>query len=248
MTDLLVHRDGPVLEIVFARPHKKNALTVAMYAAAADALLQAEADDDVRVVLFRGEGGVFTSGNDLTDFLANPPTGDDAPVFRFISALATATRPLVMAVEGPAIGLGTTMLLHADLVVAAEGTRFQMPFTQLGLVPEAASSLLVPRLLGPVRAAQLLQLCETFGPDQALAWGLVNAVAPAPEHLAKARAWAATLAARPAAALRATKALCRRADQAEILAQMKVEADVFVQRLQSDEFRQAVAAFLGRGR
>lgn len=246
MSDLITQREGATLEIVFNRPAKKNALTVAMYTAGAEALAEAEADDAVRVVLFRGEGGAFTAGNDLMDFLGTPPAGEDAPVFRFLYALARATKPVVMATEGAAVGIGTTMLLHADLAYAAESTRFSLPFTQLGLVPEAASSLLLPRLVGQVRAAELLLLAEPFDAARALGLGLVNAVAPAPEHLALAREAAAKLASRPAEALRASKRLCRLGLTDEVVTRMREEAVVFIERLGSQEFRDAVASKLSK--
>lgn len=246
MSDVQVLRDGATLEIVFDRPAKKNALTLAMYETASDALAQAEADDGVAAVLFRGTGGSFCAGNDLADFLAHPPHGDDAPVFRFLLALARGTRPIVCAVEGPAVGIGTTMLLHADLAFAAEGTRFALPFVPLGLVPEAASSLLLPRMLGMVRASELLLLGEPFDAAKAHAAGLVNAVLPAPAHLDAAREACAKLGARPQAALREARRLLRAGITEAVVDRIRVEAVSFEARLASAEFRAAVEAKLGR--
>ncbi len=244
MSDLKVVRDGPTLEIVFARPAKKNALTLAMYEAGAAALAEAEADDTVVSVLFHGEGGSFTAGNDLLDFLGAPPEGEEAPVFRFLYALARATRPVVCAVDGAAVGIGTTMLLHADLAFAATTSKFALPFVPLGLVPEAASSLLMPARLGMVRASELLLLGEPFGAERALELGLVNRVLEAPGHLDAAREACAKLAARPKQAVRETKRLLRTGVTEPVIARMRVEAEQFITRLASEEFRAAVAAKL----
>jgi enoyl-CoA hydratase/carnithine racemase len=242
--DLRTALDGGVLALTLDRPAKKNALTRAMYAALADALDGAAADDAVRVVLVGGAGGAFTAGNDLGDFLADPPTGADSPVFRFLHALSTFPKPVVAAVEGAAVGVGTTMLLHCDLVYAGRSAAFRLPFADLGLVPEAASSYLLPRAVGPARAAELLLLGEPFGAEAAAAMGLVNAVVADPG--AHARERAETLAAKPPEALRLTKALLRRGSEAAVAEAMREEGRVFVERLASPEAQAAFAAFFAR--
>ena len=242
MSGIASARRGAVAEIVFDRPDKRNAITVAMYAAMADALDAAEADDAVRVVLFHGNGGAFTAGNDLQDFLAHPPDGPDVPVFRFLRSLAGARKPLVAAVQGPAVGIGTTMLLHCDFVLAAEDARFALPFVNLGLVPEAASSLLLPRLAGYQRAAELLFLGDPFDAATALRLGLVGRVLPEGELLAAARSLAGRLAGKAPEALRATKALLKSAC-ATVAGRMEEEASVFTRQLHSNELKEAVAAF-----
>jgi enoyl-CoA hydratase/carnithine racemase len=163
--DIRVQVEGGVLDLAIARPEKKNALTHAMYTALADALERARRDGSVRVVLIHGSDTCFTAGNDLRDFLDTPPTGFDSPVFRFIKGASVFEKPMVVAVEGAAVGIGTTLLLHADLAVAGDGSTFQMPFVNLGVCPEVASSLLLPRIMGHVRAARLLLLCDAFGAD-----------------------------------------------------------------------------------
>ncbi|MCC6145662.1 MAG: enoyl-CoA hydratase/isomerase family protein, partial [Candidatus Hydrogenedentes bacterium] len=175
---ILVEQQEQVLRITINRPEKKNALSVAMYVALVEALQQAEADKSVRVALITGAGDAFTSGNDVMDFMNNPPASEDSPVSQFLKAIATATKPLVAAVNGTAVGVGTTLLLHCDLVYASSRARFRMPFVNLGLCPEAGSSLLLPRLMGHVRAAQYLLLGEEFDADTACELHLVNEIAP----------------------------------------------------------------------
>src|SRR6185369_3520198 len=170
-----------------ARPEKKNALTAAMYQALADALRAAAEDPAVRAVLITGQPGVFTSGNDLEDFMQRPPQGADSPVLRFMRALLDCDKPVVAAVTGAAIGIGTTMLLHCDFVYVSDEARLAMPFVSLGLVPEFASSLLLPQLLGQQRAAEKLLLGDPFTPEQAVDWGLAHAVLPAGEVVNHAR-------------------------------------------------------------
>lgn len=242
MSGITAQRRGAVAEIVFDRPDKRNAITVAMYAAMAEALAEAEADEAVLVVLFHGTGGAFTAGNDLHDFLAHPPDGPDAPVFRFLRGLAGARKPLVAAVAGPAVGIGTTMLLHCDIVLAGEDARFALPFVNLGLVPEAASSLLLPRLAGHQRAAELLLLGDPFDAATAQRIGLVARVLPEADLLAAARALADRLAAKAPASVLATKALLKSAS-GTVAARMEEEAAVFARQLQSAELKEAVAAF-----
>jgi enoyl-CoA hydratase/carnithine racemase len=179
MSLVLTAREGAVQRIQINRPEKKNALTADMYAFIAQAIKAADADAGVRVVLIHGAGDAFTAGNDLQDFLAHPPRTADAPVIRFLDAVSHAEKPLVAAVSGVAVGVGTTMLLHCDLVYAAEGTKFALPFVNLGLCPEAASSFLLPAIVGYQRAAELLLLGETFDAAQAHEIGIVSAVVPA---------------------------------------------------------------------
>ena len=234
--------DG-ILTLRFNRPEKKNAITAAMYADAAAALQNAEQDRGVRVVVLAGTGGTFSAGNDLKDFLENPPTNPDAPVFRFMAAVGALTKPAVAAVSGFAIGIGTTVLLHCDLVYAAPDTRFQLPFVNLGLVPEFGSSLLLPHLIGYQRAAELLLLGEPFTAEQAKNFGLVNAVVPAEELLPTAMAKANILAAKPPSALRATKALLR-GDGNAVKTRIAQEVAQFSAYLGGAEFKEAANAFL----
>ena len=234
--------DDGVLHLALNRPEKKNALTRAMYGTLADALTEAATDASVRVVVLSGRGGVFTAGNDLGDFMMDPPTGPDSPVFRFLSAAVGFPKPLVAAVEGAAIGIGTTILLHCDLAYAGPNALFKMPFVDLGLVPEAASSLLLPRLAGSLRAAELLLLGEAFSAEEAHRIGLVNAVVEGDvtEHaLGRAR----TLAQKPPSAVRQTKALLRRATADAVGETIAHEGRLFVERLGSPEAQEAFTAF-----
>ena len=233
--------DGRVLHLALDRPDKKNALTRAMYGALADALEEAAADPGVRAVVLSGRGGVFTAGNDLGDFMMDPPTGPDSTVFRFLRNAVGFSKPLVAAVAGPAIGIGTTILLHCDLAYAAPDALFKMPFVDLGLVPEAASSLLLPRIVGPARAAELLLLGESFSAETAREIGLVNAVVADPTAHALERA--ATLAAKPPEAVRQSKALMRRETADAVGETMAHEGALFVERLGSPEAQEAFTAF-----
>lgn len=237
--------DG-VFHIQMARPEKKNALTAKMYQRMADALASADKDPAVRVILISGAGGNFTAGNDLADFLATPPMDESAPVYRFIEGFSKLEKPFVAAVEGVAIGVGTTMLLHCDLVYAGSGARFALPFANLGLTPEAASSLLLPLTTGHARAAEMLMLGEVFPAQVALEVGLVNAVLPDAQVLDHALERCRKLTAQPAASLRLTKHLMKRAQNALIRETMKVEADVFRERLLSPEAKEAFAAFFDK--
>jgi enoyl-CoA hydratase/carnithine racemase len=237
--------DG-VFHIQMARPEKKNALTAKMYQRMADALASADKDPAVRVILISGAGGNFTAGNDLADFLATPPMDESAPVYRFIEGFSKLEKPFVAAVEGVAIGVGTTMLLHCDLVYAGSGARFALPFANLGLTPEAASSLLLPLTTGHARAAEMLMLGEVFPAQVALEVGLVNAVLPDAQVLDHALERCRKLTAQPAASLRLTKQLMKRAQNALIRETMKVEADVFRERLLSPEAKEAFAAFFDK--
>jgi enoyl-CoA hydratase/carnithine racemase len=239
-----VERGDGVLAITMARPERRNAITVAMYAALADAIESAAGDDAIRVITLSGEGEDFTGGNDLADFMqALPREADDIPVWRLLRALARNTTPIVAAVHGNAVGIGTTMLFHCDLVLAEEGTRFLMPFVDLGLVPEAASSLLLPRLGGRRRAARYFLLGEPFGPDEAREFGLVSHVIPKGGLESALKQTVATLIAKPAQALRLTQNLLRRGSADEIVERMELENGHFSERLTSDEVRQAITAF-----
>jgi len=238
--------DG-VLELRFNRPEKRNAITFAMYRALAAQLEAALADNAVNAVLLSGAGASFTAGNDLNDFLSGPEFTGTHPVIEVLHRLATFEKPLVAAVHGQTVGIGVTMLLHCDLVVAAQGTILTMPFVALGLVPEAGSSLLVPRLAGMQRAAELLLLGSPLDAAGAERLGLVNRVVAEASLLDEARALALRLALQPAGALRATKRLLR-GDPAELLARIDAEVAEFSARLKSAEFRTRVAAVLGKGR
>lgn len=234
--------DG-VFHIQMARPEKKNALTAEMYRCMADALADADNDPAVRVILISGVGGNFTAGNDLADFLATPPMDESAPVYRFIEGFSRLEKPFVAAVEGVAIGVGTTMLLHCDLVYAGSGARFALPFANLGLTPEAASSLLLPLRAGHARAAEMLMLGEVFSAQTALELGIVNAVLPDAQVLAHAIERCRKLTTQPASSLRLTKQLMKRAPSALIQETMNAEAEVFRERLVSSEAKEAFAAF-----
>lgn len=236
-------KDG-VLRIEMRRPEKKNALTGPMYAAMADALERAAHEDAIRVVLIHGQPEVFTAGNDLADFLNAPPDDPDRPVFRFLRNIAAAPKPLVAAVTGNAVGVGTTMLLHCDLVYAGEGARFQLPFVNLALCPEAASSLLLPRLAGHQRAAELLFFGEPFGADKAREIGLLNAVHPDDAVFDAALERARKLATLPAASLRETKRLLKQGIAALVPQVMQDEGDIFKRQLASPAAKEAFSAFL----
>lgn len=242
MSDILTAQADGILTVTFNRPDKKNALTSAMYATLADALEAAETDPAVRVILFTGNGGAFTAGNDLQDFLNNPPQGDNTPVFRFLRAISTASKPMIAAVSGVAVGVGTTMLLHCDLVYAGESAKLSLPFVNLALVPEAASSLLLPAMVGHHRAAELLLLGEAFTPATAKDYGIVNAIYPDDHLLAEATAVARKLAAKPPTALRLTKQLLKRT-KGDVAGHMAQEGEHFRSQLKSAEAREAMTAF-----
>jgi enoyl-CoA hydratase/carnithine racemase len=237
--------DG-VATIEIARAQKKNAITLAMYEAMAAAIVTAVADDAVRALLISGQPGIFTSGNDLEDFMQRPPTGEDSPVFRFMQVLAACDKPVVAAVTGAAIGIGTTMLLHCDLVYVSDEARFAMPFVALGLVPEFASSLLLPRLMGPARAAEKLLLGDPFTAAEAVDLGIANAALPASEVLAHARRVAERFRDLPPGAVRDTKRLLRAGSKDGVARAMQAEAAIFAERLASPEAKEAFAAFFAR--
>jgi len=241
---ILVETRDRVARIEFNRPDKKNALSPGMYAAVAQALAAADADAGVRAVLIHGQAGCFTSGNDVRDFLELERAPGASPASGFLRAISSAQKPLVAAVGGPAIGVGTTMLLHCDLVYAAPGARLQLPFVPLGLLPEAASSLLLPRLAGYQRAAELLLLGQPFSAEQALAAGIVTAIVPEGELLERARQAALALAALPPASVRMTKALMKREAAGAVQERMTEELQLFGERLRSPEAKEALGAFL----
>ena len=233
-----------IATLTFDRPQRRHAITADMYAQLAAALESAATDPAVRVARIRGSEDAFTAGNDLGDFLANPPVGDDAPVMRFLRAIASFPKPLIASVCGPAVGVGTTMLLHCDLVYAGESASFALPFANLGLCPEAGASLLLPALAGWQRAAEKLLFGEPFGAAEAQAMGLVNRVLPSAEVDAFAARRAAELASRPLPSLLATKALMRAPLAQATAEQMRLEGARFVRMLREPAAREAFAAFM----
>jgi enoyl-CoA hydratase/carnithine racemase len=237
--------DG-VAQIRIDRPDKKNALTAAMYTGLVEAFLRAEADPAVRVLLLCGSETCFTAGNDLQDFMNKPPRDDSSPTIRFLKQLPATHKPLIAAVAGPAVGIGTTMLLHCDLVYADPNTRFQLPFVTLGLCPEAASSFLLPQIFGHPRAAEMLLLGDPFSATQALEMGLINGITPAGEVIATAAIKARQMAERPAASLLLTKALLKRAHARQVEETMNEELGHFGERLASPEAAEAFRAFFER--
>ncbi|MGD0672442.1 MAG: enoyl-CoA hydratase-related protein [Candidatus Binatus sp.] len=240
-----IKQDDAILEIIFARPEKKNALSNAMYRAATEALGAAQSNQTIRVVLFGAEGDAFTAGNDLADFAnAAAGKGEGLAAHDFIEALGRADKPIVAAVPGLAVGVGTTMLLHCDLVYLAETAKLSTPFVNLALVPEAASSMLLPARIGHVRAFAMFALGDGLSAAEAVALGLANRVLPKNAVLTAAREAARTLATRPLGAIVATKKLMR--DRERILRRMDEEAAIFAQRLQTDEAREALKAFAER--
>jgi enoyl-CoA hydratase/carnithine racemase len=244
-----VEKTGAVLAITLARPERRNAITVAMYAALADAFEGVAGDPSVRAITVRGDGQDFAAGNDLADFLnALPRDTTEIPVWRFLRALVACEAPVVAAVHGNCVGIGTTMLLHCDLVIADETARFSMPFVDLGLVPEAASSLLLPRLAGRRRAARYLLLGESFGVDEALAIGLVSHLAQAGTLDEMLDRLIDGLLAKPPEALRRTQQLLRHGPREEILERMNLEGREFAERLASAETNEAISAFFEKRR
>jgi len=245
MTVNVERRDTGQLAITLARPRQRNAITVAMYAALADAIEGAADDPPIRVITIEGEGDDFTAGNDLYDFLKEmpPPGTTDIPVWRFLRAMTKNQVPIIAAVHGNAVGIGTTMLFHCDLVLAEVDSRFVMPFVDLGLVPEAASSLILPRLAGRRAAARYLLLGEPFGAEAAAKFGLVSHVVPKGDLSSALAKTVAALIAKPPEALRLTQALLRCEDTAELLDRIELENGHFGERLASDEVKQAIAAF-----
>lgn len=246
MTDILIDTSAGVMTITLNRVAKKNSFTSAMYAGMAEALEQAAADAAVRAVVFQGHETIFSAGNDIGDFLSAPPTSQDAPVFRFMRAISTFPKPLVAAVCGPAVGIGTTMLFHCDLVYAGDNAAFSMPFVNLGLCPEAASSLLVPQMLGYHRAAEALLLGEPFMAEAALEVGLANRVLAPSEAAGYAQAVARKLAAKPLSSLVETKMLMKQAQLPKVLEVMADEGQRFGRMLREPAAREAFGAFMER--
>lgn len=248
MTDILIDTTDSVTTLTINRVGKKNSLTADMYSQLAEALIAARNDAAVRVVVFQGHETIFSAGNDITDFLKSPPTSLDAPVFHFMRALSTFPKPIVAAVCGPAVGIGTTMLFHCDLVYAGDNAAFSMPFVNLGVCPEAASSLLAPQRMGYGRAAEALLLGEPFMAEAALEMGLVSRIVPPAEVNALAQRQAQKLAAKPLSSLLATKRLMKQA-QAPLVAQtIAEEATLFGRMLGEPASREAFTAFMEKRR
>ena len=244
--DILIHQEAGVCTVTFNRLEKKNSITAAMYGAMADALAQADADPATRVLVFQGHETIFTAGNDLGDFRDRPPSGEDAPVFRFLHGFAGFSKPLIASVCGPAVGVGSTMLLHCDLVYAGDNAAFSMPFVNLGLCPEAGSSLLLPQMFGYHRAAEALLLGEPFMAEAALEVGLVNRVLPPFEANGYAQAQARKLAAKPIVSLIETKRLMKKGQAEQVAQQIRDEAALFRRLLGEPAAREAFAAFMER--
>lgn len=244
--DIQSNKHDGILTLAFNRPARKNAITAAMYQAMADAINAAADDTEVRAILITGQPEIFTAGNDLEDFMKNAPkSGDieDRPVYQFMLALSGTAKPVVAAVAGAAVGIGTTLLLHCDLVYAADNAKFSMPFAQLGLCPEFASSLLLPHIAGYPRAAEKLLLGEAFGAQEALEMGLVSKVLPADELAAFARGQAAKLVALPASSVRVTKQLMKASRNDAVSAAIAAENQHFGAMLSAPEAREAFTAF-----
>ncbi|MGE0331411.1 MAG: enoyl-CoA hydratase [Ramlibacter sp.] len=246
MSDILSHTEAGVTTITLNRVDKKNSITADMYGAMADALQAAAADAAVRVVVFQGHETIFSAGNDIGDFLNKPPAGKDSPVFRFLHGIAAFPKPLIAAVCGPAVGVGTTMLFHCDLVYAGDNAAFSMPFVNLGLCPEAASSLLVPQMLGYHRAAEALLMGEPFMAEAALEVGLVNRVLPPTEANNYAQAQARKLAAKPISSLVETKRLMKKGQATLVAQQMAEEGASFGRMLGEPAAKEAFTAFMER--
>lgn len=244
-TELVVteNLDG-VLRIRLNRPEKKNALTQTMYTALAEAFNQATADPKVRSVMITGAPDCFCSGNDIQDFLNMPKADENNPVARFMIAMSDCPKPIVAAVSGPAVGIGTTLLLHCDLAYAGESARFHMPFVSIGICPEFASSYLLPRMMGHPRAAELVLLAEPFDARKALDYGLINEVLPDSEYQARALEKARRLASLPPQALRTTKALLKRWNREVVTKVIPAEFETFMPMLLGEEAREAFTAFL----
>lgn len=244
--DILVHTEAGVMTVTLNRVDKKNSITSAMYGAMAEALATAAADPAIRVAVLQGHETIFSAGNDIGDFLNKPPAGADSPVFRFLRGIAGFPKPLLAAVCGPAVGVGTTMLLHCDLVYAGDNAAFSVPFANLGLCPEAASSLLLPQMLGYHRAAEALLLGEPFMAEAALEVGLVNRVVPPTEANGVAQSVARKLAAKPASSLAETKRLMKKGQAELVMKQMADEGASFSRMLGEPAAKEAFTAFLER--
>jgi enoyl-CoA hydratase/carnithine racemase len=247
-SDILVHAEAGVVTVTLNRLARKNSITVDMYAGLRDALVRAAQDASVRVLVIQGHETVFCAGNDIGDFLATPPAGHESPAFAFLRALAEFPKPLLASVCGPAVGIGTTMLLHCDLVYAGDNAAFSLPFVNLGLVPEAASSLLLPQMLGYHRAAEALLLGEPFMAEAALEVGLVNRVLAPSEANNYAQSVARKLAARPLTSLVETKRLMKKGQQQVVLQQMTEEGASFARMLGEPAAKEAFTAFMEKRR
>jgi len=243
MSQVLVEQKGQVLSLRLNRPERRNAMTSEMYGALADSIQRAGNDPTIRVICLSGEGKGFCAGNDLGDFMNAPDMSPQSPVIRFLRAVTQCEVPIVAAVHGAAVGVGTTVLLHCDLVYATETTKFALPFVNLGLVPEAASSLLLPRLMGHVRAAELILLGDVFLASKALEVGLINEIVSEEQLLEKAMSVAQQLAGKPPAALRRSRALLKHATEVEVQATLDRELEHFVAQLTGPEAKEAFAAF-----
>ena len=242
--DILTHTDAGVLTLTINRLGRKNSLNVAMYAALADALDAAKDDNAVRAVVIQGHETIFSAGNDIGDFLNAPPSTPDAPVMRFLYGISSFPKPIVAAVCGPAVGIGTTMLLHCDLVYAGDNAAFSMPFVTLGVCPEAASSVLVPQMMGHQRAAEALLLGEPFTAETALEAGLINRIVPPSEANALARQQALKLAAKPLSSLIETKRLMKKGNASVVAERIKEEMIGFGRMLKEPAAREAMTAFM----
>lgn len=244
--DILLHTEDGVCTVTFNRVAKKNSITQAMYGAMAEALAAAREDAAVRVLVFQGDLAIFSAGNDLADFLRAPPNslGSDTPTLRFMDQLANFPKPVIAAVCGPAVGIGTTLLLHCDLVYAGDNAAFSLPFVNLGLCPEFSSSLLLPQLMGYQRAAEALLLGEPFMAEAALEVGLVNRVVPPNECNALAQRQARKLAAKPLSALVESKRLMKAGQATLVRARMAEESQSFGRMLHEPAAREAVSAFM----
>ena len=244
MSDLILSElNEGVLTLTFNRPDRKNALTLAMYTTLADQLSQAQENPEVRVVVLTGKGDAFTSGNDLKDFMKNPPQSLDTPVFSFLKTLLDFPKPMISAVNGAAVGIGTTLLLHCDFAFAHEDVVFQMPFIRLGLVPEAGSSYLIPLMAGHRKASELLLLGERFTAQTAQEIGIINQVCPREKLIDHAYTVAKKLSILPPQALRQTKSLLKGANHEMLKAEMLKEGELFMKRLTSPETLEAIQAF-----
>jgi len=246
MSDILTERSGNILSIQLNRPAKKNAMTSSMYITMAELLNGAAKDDQIRVVLWHGAGDSFSAGNDLEDFMKNPPGPGESPQARLMHALINFEKPLVAAVQGVAIGGGTTMLAHCDFVYAGESAKFQLPFVNLALVPEFGSSYLLPLRFGHVRAAELMLLGQPFGASRAAELGLVTQVVPDQQLLAIATDTARRLAEKPAAAVQACKRLLKQAFRQQLEQAVKLENEEFAVRVRSDEATEVFKAFFAK--
>jgi enoyl-CoA hydratase/carnithine racemase len=244
MSDIITERTGAILRVQLNRPAQKNAMTSSMYTSLADILNEADKDDAIRVVLWHGAGDAFCAGNDIGDFLKNPPGPGESPQARLMDALIGFEKPIVAAVQGAAIGGGTTMLTHCDFVYAGESAKFQMPFVNLGLVPEFGSSFSVPARVGHLRAAELILLGEPFTAARAAELGLVTRVVPDRILLETATATVQKLSAKPSAALQACKRLIKHTSIGQLREAVKIENQEFSERVRSAEAKEALSAFL----